>query len=214
MLRLMKLTAMPSVALVALLGVAGCTSEHVSGTAASTQGSAQKPPGSFSPTSVVPRSGPSTAQAVCDGTALSLEVADAEGGGTGQTAVLMTVRNSGPTACMLRGYPRLTALDVSGKVLPFTIHYGGSQSVTNQQPEAVMIGPGGSAFVTFGKYRCDVGDKALVQEVKVILPNDAAPTVLDLTALSHGLAYCGPGDPGSELAVSPVEPTEAKTRSH
>jgi len=66
--------------------------------------------------------------------------------------------------------PGLTALDASGTVLPFTIHYGGSQSVTNQQPEAMMIGPGGSAFVTFGKYRCDVGDKALAQEVKVICP--------------------------------------------
>lgn len=126
----------------------------------------------------------------------------------------MTVRNSGPTACMLRGYPRLTALDASGTVLPFTIHYGGSQSVTNQQPEAVMIGPGGSAFVTFGKYRCDAGDKSLVHQVNVILSNAATPTALDLTTLSHRLAYCGPGDPGSELAVSPVEPTEAKTRNH
>jgi len=214
MLRLMKVAGLGSVVLGALLGLAGCASEQVPGKAVSTGGPTQMPSGSFSSTSVVPRSGPTTAQAVCDGTALSLEVADAEGGGTGQTAVLMTVRNSGPTACMLRGYPRLTALDASGAVLPFTIHYGGSQSVTNQQPEAVMIGRGGSAFVTFGKYRCDVGDKALVQVVKVILPNASAPHRLDLTALSHGLAYCGPVDPGSELAVSPVEPTEAKTRSH
>jgi hypothetical protein len=59
------------------------------------------------------------------------------------------------------------------QVLPFKIRYGGSQSVTNQQPEAVMIRPGGSAFVTFGKYRCDIADRALVQEVKVILPNAA-----------------------------------------
>ncbi|NMM32500.1 MAG: DUF4232 domain-containing protein [Phycicoccus sp.] len=214
MLRLMKVAGLGSVVLVALLGVAGCTSGYVPGTAVSTGASTQLPSGSSSSTPVVPRSGPTTTQALCDGAALSLEVADAEGGGTGQTAVLMTVRNPGPTACMLKGYPRLTALDASGTVLPFTIHYGGSQSVTNQQPEAVTIGPGGSAFVTFGKYRCDVGDKAQVQEVKVILPNTSAPTVLDLTALSHDFAFCGPGDPGSELAVSPVEPTAAKTRSH
>ena len=159
-------------------------------------------------------SGLSTAKGACDGTALSLEVVDAEGYGTGQTAVLMTLRNSGPTACTLKGYPRLTALDDAGAVLPFTIHNGGSQSVTNQQPETVMIRPGDSAFVTLGKYRCDVGEKALVQEVKVILPHAATPIVLDLTTLGHRLAYCGPGDPGSELAVSPVEPTEAKTRNH
>jgi hypothetical protein len=218
MLRLMKVTVIPSLALVALLAVAGCSSEHVPTTAVSTQGSTQKPSGSFSPTSVAAagstRGGPSTAQADCDGTALSLEVADAEGGGTGQSAVLITVRNSGPTVCSLRGYPRLAGLNADGKELPFKIHYGGSQSVTNHQPEAVMIRPGGSAFVSFGKYRCDIGDKAQVQEVKVILPNAAAPTALDLTTLSHRLAYCGPGDPGSELAVSPVEPTEAKTRSH
>jgi hypothetical protein len=105
MLRLMKVIGLPSVALVALLGVAGCASDHVPKTTVSTQGSTQRPSGSLSPTPVVaggssPSCGLSTAQAVCDGTTLSLELADAEGGGTGQTAVLMTVRNSGPTVCI------------------------------------------------------------------------------------------------------------------
>ena len=143
-----------------------------------------------------------------------LEATNAESAGTGQSAWLITLLNSGPTACMLRGYPRLTALGADGKVLPFRIHYGGSAAVTNEQSVAVTIRPGGKAFVTFGKYRCDVGEKALVQEVTVILPDAATSVSLDLGALNTCLAYCGPGDPGSELAVSPVEPTEAKTRSH
>jgi hypothetical protein len=218
MLRLMKITAIHYGALAALLAVAGCSSGQVPGTTASAQGKTGTPSRSSSPTSVAAAgsspSGAPTAHAVCDGTALSLDIARAEGAGTGQTAVLMTLRNLGPTACSLRGYPRLTALDGDSKVLPFRIHYGGSQSVTSQPPVAVVIGPGGTAFVTVGKYRCDFGDQALAQEIRVSLPDAASPVILHLGALSAHLPYCGPGDPGSELAVSPVEPTEAKTRSH
>jgi hypothetical protein len=108
--------------------------------------------------------------------------------------------NIGTAPCVLDGYPTVTYLDAQGDTVPFTFQHG-DQEVTSEPPESVVIKPGHAGYVLVNKYRCDLGD-------------DGEATVLDLTPpgqaqslqLSSSYPFCGPGDPGSVVSVSPIEP--------
>lgn len=131
--------------------------------------------------------------------------------GTGQMVWQMTVRNAGESACALTGYPRLIALGADGKVLPVTIHDGDKWPVNDQPPARVAIRPGGTAFAAVSELRCDLPVAVEVQRFTVILPAVAAPATPGLAGPDSHPGYCGPGDPGSDLAVSPLEPTAEAT---
>jgi hypothetical protein len=68
--------------------------------------------------------------------------------------------------------------------------------------------------VTINKYRCDLEDKAAAGAVQLIPPGDAMPLQLALSPSAISLAYCGPGDPGSIVSVSPVASTLRETLAH
>jgi hypothetical protein len=61
--------------------------------------------------------------------------------------------------------------------------------------------------VVVNKYRCDMTDLMQGTVVRIIPPDDR--TFLQVSIMDNvSMDYCGPGDPGSVVYVSPVEPTQ------
>jgi hypothetical protein len=128
---------------------------------------------------------------------------------TGSRMLSLVLRNHGPAPCVLNGYPQLALFDRRGP-LPFVISHSGDQVVTQARPKRVVVRVGGAAVVLADKYRCDGGDRRTPRTVRLAFGRaTGAPLTLELRRPPYGddLAYCGPGDPGSILTVSPFEPS-------
>ena len=126
---------------------------------------------------------------------------------TGQNPLVLSLTNHGIAACFLRGYPDVWLQDRAG-VIPFSIRHGNDQMVTGRQPRQVLIRPDGAAFVLLNNYRCDLGPRRAAQTLTLRLPATPHRAGNALTVLTHGVPrYCGQGDPGSIVVVSPFEPT-------
>jgi len=123
---------------------------------------------------------------------------------TGHLDVTVRLRNRGPT-CRLRGYPDVALLDGRGRVLPFTIRTGGDQVVTSRPPTTVRVPRGGFAWIVLSKYRCDLGALRVARAILIRLPGVARAKRLNLP-FRRWVGYCGKGDPGSIVTVSPVAP--------
>jgi hypothetical protein len=128
---------------------------------------------------------------------------------TGEHPLLLTLTNEGPGACYLDGYPGITLYDANNALLPLSYQRHGYQT-TGPAPQRVDIAPGSAAFVMVSKYRCDSGDKDTAVSLRLIPPDDTTSMTVSIQG-QQDLSYCGPGDPGSELEISPVEPTAAAT---
>lgn len=63
------------------------------------------------------------------------------------------------------------------------------------------------ALAMLNKYRCDLRDVRLARSLRLGLPGTGARARASLTLPRGGIAYCGRGDPGSTVSVSPFEPT-------
>lgn len=126
---------------------------------------------------------------------------------TGQNPLAARLTNRGSKTCLLRGYPAVALVNETGRVLPFAIRKSGDQVVTSRPPVDVRVQAGRSAWIVLNKYRCDRGDVQLARAVRIGLPG-APRTDRLILAIPQGwnIGYCGKGDPGSTLHVSPVEP--------
>src|SRR5579884_2163975 len=89
---------------------------------------------------------------------------------TGQHSLSLVLANRGQNSCSLFGYPAVALLDAVGAALPFTYRDGGDQVVTSNPPAPVIVPPGGSAFVTINKYRCDLGDRDTAATLQLTPP--------------------------------------------
>ncbi len=125
--------------------------------------------------------------------------------------MLLTLTNAGSGACYLFGYPGISLYDAADHLLPLSYEWHGDQMVTGSAPQRVAVAPGVEAFVLINKYRCDLGDKATAVTLRLIPPDDTTSMTL---SVQSDLGYCGPGDPGSTLEISPVEPTASATMAH
>jgi len=150
----------------------------------------------------------------CTSSALQLAIGVGISEPTGQNTLSLALTNRSSTACVLFGYPAVTLLDGKGRALPFVYNHSGDQVVTGQPPTRVVLSPGETAFVAINKYRCDVGDQGLTSTVQLTPPANGMPLSVALAPPASRLTYCGPGDPGSVVAVSPVEPTFRDTLAH
>jgi hypothetical protein len=128
---------------------------------------------------------------------------------TGEHPLLLTLTNEGPSACYLDGYPGITLYDARNELLPLSYLRHGYQTI-GPAPQRVDIAPGSAAFVMVSKYRCDSGDIDTAVSLRLIPPDDTTSMAVSIQGQTD-LSYCGPGDPGSELDISPVEPTAAAT---
>jgi hypothetical protein len=126
----------------------------------------------------------------------------------------LTVTNRSSAPCYLFGYPTVTFLDRNGGALPFAYRQAGDIVVTSRPPTRVELTPGMTAYVTTDQYRCDLGDQGVTMAVQLTLPDDAVSLVVPLPPEAITLGYCGPGEPGSVVFVSPVEATVQDTVAH
>jgi hypothetical protein len=132
---------------------------------------------------------------------------------TGQNPLSFLLTNRGSGVCLLEGYPSIALFDRRGSRLPFRISHKGDQMVTSRRSVAVRVLPRHSAFLVINKYRCDLGDLRLAKTLRVALPG--IRTSARLTAgILGSIGYCGKGDPGSIVTVSPFEPTLRAALKH
>jgi hypothetical protein len=131
---------------------------------------------------------------------------------TGQHTLALQLANRGPRTCSFDGYPRVTLYDAAGTI-PFVIKHGGDQMISSRPPTLVVVRPGGRAFVVINKYRCDRGavpGARATRQIKIGSGRHAAGSASITFGDVHTIPlpyripdYCGRGDPGSTLAVSP-----------
>jgi hypothetical protein len=126
---------------------------------------------------------------------------------TGRRAFSLRLRNRGPT-CRSDGYPELTLLDRRREVLPIEVRQGGGMMVGSQPPRPVVVRPGGVAWIVFEQYRCDLGGGRAVGTALVRLPRTTEALRLRFAPGREELHFCGKGDPGSTVFVSPVVRTQ------
>jgi hypothetical protein len=151
-----------------------------------------------------------TLRLTCSSSTLRLAIVPLGSGMTGERAFYVRVTNTGREACLLSGYPAIT-LSSSRAKLAFTYQEGGGVYLSTQPPKLVTLKPGGKAWFTVAKYRCDVGELAAATSVDVSLPGVAGAWTLHFPASEGGgIDYCqksklaGPPDPGNTVVVSPI----------
>jgi hypothetical protein len=130
-------------------------------------------------------------------------------GGTGVSGWLLHLRNRTDAACSLSRRPRLLLADATG-ALPFAVTYHRRcvwQCSAIQQPgvqsRTVTVMGRRSVFVAFTKYRCDGHQYRSADSVRLRLNATLVVALRDYP----DLGWCGSGDPGSRLDLSPFEPT-------
>ncbi len=157
----------------------------------------------------IPSSPPTASLPVCQAPELSPSVkALSPPTGLNPTAVRLT--NVGDP-CTLRGYPSLIFVSTHMKRMNFHITHTADQVVRGDPPRRLTLRHGGSAWLAMDKYRCDSGDLSHVR-FTAIHPQGAERSAP--VNAPGGWGYCGPGDPGSTVVVSPFEPTLAATLRH
>jgi hypothetical protein len=128
---------------------------------------------------------------------------------TGQHTLALRLENGRSVACVLDGYPRVVLFDADG-VIPFVVRRGGDQMISSDPPKPVKIPAGGRAFVVMNKYRCDRGAVRGTRRIRISSGTGAAGSASITFGDLHTIPmpyripdYCGRGDPGSTLTVSP-----------
>lgn len=197
---------------------AGCSSPQGSSTRKHSSSETTSRSTFVSPPTSPPMTAPPTTQAVvasirCQPSELRLGVGSPVSEPTGQHSLLLTLTNLGSEPCYLFGYPGVTLYDARDVVLPLSYQRHGDQVVTASAPQRVGVASGNAVFVMINKYRCDLGDEATAATLRLIPPDDTTSMTLSIQGLMD-LSYCGPGDPGSTLEISPVEPTVSATTAH
>lgn len=111
--------------------------------------------------------------------------------------------NVGP-ACVLDGYPAVTALDRAGRVLGFTYTHSGDQMTTAAKPVPVYLPTGSTAWIRLNQNTCNAPIAGTTRTLQFSLP--AGGGTMDVPP-QRGMDYC-PNDESTTIAVSPFEPVQ------
>ncbi len=188
--------------------VASCTTHQA--TALPTPQSGPRFPVAVSPSSPPPTGSETPAPHVsypstCPSASVRLSLGPLVSEATGQHTTMLRLTNVGPRGCHLIGYPRVTLSDSRGALLPFVYIDGGNQMLTHHKPVQVDIAPGAHGYFAIDQYRCDTSQGTAATAMNVTLPSDRSALRL---AFDGRVAYCGNGDPGSTVYISPIASTE------
>jgi hypothetical protein len=145
----------------------------------------------------------SSVRTTCAAAQLRLSAGPDVSPATGQNPEAIRLTNTGPR-CVLAGYPVLRFTDADGAAIPFRLSRSDDQMVTAHRARPVVVAHGRSAWIVLNKYRCDLGRRSAAGQIVVRLAGAGRIGVIPPD--SAGWAYCGPGDPGSTVHVSPLEP--------
>jgi len=118
---------------------------------------------------------------------------------SGQHSLGLLLRNRGPSACVLYGYPRIELRDRRGTI-PFRISHKSDQVIRARPPTRAVVRPGGVAWVVVNKYRCDRGDLRPARSLRLAFRRGGS--ALETAILRGWIGWCVRGDPGSGLTVS------------
>ena len=164
-------------------------------TAAATTALTSVPPGSTTSSSVAATGGgdrcaPST-----------LALSSREGlGALGHALYILQLRNTSSQACRLSGYPAVSLLDPTGRVLAEARAEPG-YILPDRPPAAVSLAVGGSAFFGVESYNvCNVPAEPVVATGIRVTPPETTGTLVLVVEMN----VC----PGMPVRVSPVRPTE------
>jgi hypothetical protein len=126
---------------------------------------------------------------------------------TGQHTLALRLMNRG-SECTVYGVPAMWFEDAHGPI-PFNVVRGTDQMIAAPYALPVQVRSGGSAWVVFNHYRCDVGVKRAANVIRIGLQDATlAKTITVHLGSPYGMVdYCGKGDPGSTITVAPFEPT-------
>lgn len=140
---------------------------------------------------------------LCQSSDLRLSLGPRVSEATGQNTLILVLRNTADHECTLRGYPTIEAGSAEGKLLPFRYRHGSDMMLRHVTPATVSLSPDRPAYVVINKYRCDSGDLATATHLHITPPGASAPAGVHLGGRG-GMPWCGLGDPGSTVTVSPV----------
>ncbi|HWT45853.1 MAG TPA: DUF4232 domain-containing protein [Vicinamibacterales bacterium] len=133
---------------------------------------------------------------------------------TQQRTLALRLVNRGGTACVLDGYPRLTLYGTAG-VIPFPVSHSGDQMISAGRPRAVTVRRHAAVFVVMNKSQCVRGATSSTQVTTRIEIRAPVGSNEQSASMRFGAktpfpwripTYCGKGDPGSTLTVSPFVP--------
>jgi hypothetical protein len=130
---------------------------------------------------------------------------------TGQHTLAFVFTNRGMSDCTLIGPPQVEFRDALGR-MPFVIQHGGDQMLTHRRAVRVRFAPGHHAYIAANKYRCDKGDERAPTTVVVVPPGGGMP--LSAPVRRGFFGWCGAGDPGSLVDVTPIEPSLRALSAH
>ena len=125
---------------------------------------------------------------------------------------VLRLTNVGGRSCALARRPRFELVDKRG-ALPYVTRYNQRcvwlcrpQDKRVRQSRIVVVKPRMSVYLGFDQYRCDLGAKRYALSARVVVsPTASLSALLIKIPTDPVFAYCGKGDPGSILRVSPFE---------
>ena len=126
---------------------------------------------------------------------------------TQQDTLVLVLHNVSPTACDLRGYPRIALRGKHGSPLPFKYRDHGDQELTVSPPTTVTVAAGGRAYLAINKNACVERATAVVTRIDVTPPGQIRRLTRALAGHRPSLDYCPSGDPGHTIDITPIEPT-------
>jgi hypothetical protein len=110
--------------------------------------------------------------------------------------------------CRLRGYPALVFADAGSHRIDFRVTHRPDRMVGGKPSSGLSLPTGSEAWFAMDKFRCDRGDREHVHLTSIRPSGATGGVTIDGP---RQWAYCGPGDPGSAVVVSPFEPTLGAT---
>ena len=125
----------------------------------------------------------------CRASALTARVASGDAG-AGNRAITIAVRNAGPAACRLDGYPRVVPLDSAGAPLAQlqVVASEGTYFEAAAPPGRVVVDPGGEGSFQLAFFGPAMGPCVRAARLRVSPPGDSA-NVIELAA---PIEACGP----------------------
>jgi hypothetical protein len=125
---------------------------------------------------------------------------------TEQHTAAFALTNVARPSCSLDGYPTVTLVDSSSRLLPFLYGHRGDQMITAAKPRPMHVPGGGSAYFELNKNVCVSFTRRRAAEIRVRLPGSQGSLSLRLPHYPL-IDYCPSGDPGDGITLSPLEPT-------